>query len=167
MTQTTQQLSCDDESKIADFLDHYIHQTCSMPACPVYHYTTGESFIKIIQSGELWATQAACLNDTTELTYATEEIRKRVNAKLCGSHNPAIKPVLTWISEALSNPGPEVSPVFVTCFSEQRDSLSQWRPPTNQHTEATIPIRCQPFNLMAKANATGPLLASFPCHPTD
>jgi hypothetical protein len=98
-----------------------------MPTCPVYHYTTGESFVKIIQSGELWSTQAACLNDTTELTYATEELRKRVNAKLCGSHNPAIKPVLTWISEALSNPGSEVSPVFVSCFSEQRDSLSQWR----------------------------------------
>ena len=117
MTNTSPQLSCGDRSKIADFLGHHIEQTHHLPSGPIYHYTTGENFIKIIQSGELWSTQAACLNDTTELTYATEEIRKRVDAKLCGSHNPAITPVLTWINEALSNPDPKVSPVFVTCLS--------------------------------------------------
>jgi Protein of unknown function (DUF2971) len=42
-------------------------------------------------------------------------------------HDRAIDPVLIWILDALSDPGPEISPVFVVCFSEQRDHLSQWR----------------------------------------
>src|SRR5271169_1058115 len=32
-----------------------------IPSGPLYHYTTGNSLIEIIKSGELWATQVACL----------------------------------------------------------------------------------------------------------
>lgn len=127
MTQKTQYLSCGDKKKIADFLSYYHQQISSIPNGPLYHYTTGENFIKIIQSGELWATQAACLNDTTELTYATEQILQRVKGKLSTPHNRDIDPALTWISDVLGAPGSEISPMFVACFSEQRDHLSQWR----------------------------------------
>lgn len=127
MTQKTQYLSCGDKKKIADFLWSYHQQISSIPNGPLYHYTTGENFIKIIQSGELWATQAACLNDTTELTYATEQILQRVKGKLSTPHNRDIDPALTWISNVLGAPGSEISPMFVACFSEQRDHLSQWR----------------------------------------
>jgi hypothetical protein len=33
----------------------------------------------------------------------------------------------TRLNEALNDPGVEISPVFVTCFSERGDDLSQWR----------------------------------------
>ena len=42
-------------------------------------------------------------------------------------HNPAVEPILTRLDEALSNPGVEIASVFVTCLSERRDDLSQWR----------------------------------------
>ena len=35
----------------------------------LYHYTSGDSLIKIIKSGTLWATQVSCVNDQTELHY--------------------------------------------------------------------------------------------------
>ena len=130
MTRKTQYLTPADKKKIDDFLSH--HRLCnqqvySTPNGPLYHYTTGENFIKIIQSGEFWATQIACLNDTTELTYATEQILQRVKDKLLTRHNENIDPALKWIRKVLSAPGSEFSPVFVACFSEQRDDLSQWR----------------------------------------
>jgi hypothetical protein len=127
MTQATQYLSPADEAQIADFLTHYATRFFLIPGGPLYHYTTGENFIKIIQSGELWATQAACLNDATELIYAVEQLNQRVKAKMDASHNQAIDPILSRLAEALSDPSAETSPVFVTCFSERRDDLSQWR----------------------------------------
>jgi hypothetical protein len=124
---TYQYLSAADEEQVARFLTHYAQRFFLIPGGPLYHYTTGENFIKIIQSGELWATQAACLNDTTELVYSADQLRRRVKAKMDAPHNPAIDPILSRLDEALSNPGVETSPVFVACFSERGDHLSQWR----------------------------------------
>lgn len=124
---SNQYLSAADETQIAKFLDHFAQRFFLFPSGPLYHYTTGENFIKIVQSGELWATQAACLNDTTELVYSADQLHRRVKAKIIAPHNPAIDPILTRLNEALSNPGIETSPVFVACFSERRDDLSQWR----------------------------------------
>jgi hypothetical protein len=127
MTQAVQYISPADEVQIGKFLKHYAQRFFLIPDGPLYHYTTGENFIKIIQSGEIWATQAACLNDTTELIYAADELRRCVEAKMKASHNPNIDPILIRLNEALSDPGAEISPVFVACFSECRDDLSQWR----------------------------------------
>ncbi len=127
MDTTTQYLSSADKTQIDGFLDHLSKRFFLIPDGPLYHYTTGENFIKIIQSCELWATQAACLNDTTELVYSTDQLHRRVKAKVDAPHNPAVEPILTRLDEALSNPGVEIASVFVTCLSERRDDLSQWR----------------------------------------
>jgi hypothetical protein len=127
MSTTTQYLSSADKTQIDGFLNHLSQRFFLIPDGPLYHYTTGENFIKIIQSGELWATQTACLNDTTELVYSADQLLRRVKAKMDAPHNPAIDPILTRLNEALSNPDIEVSSVFVTCLSERRDDLSQWR----------------------------------------
>jgi hypothetical protein len=42
----------------------------------VWHYTRGESLIPIIDSGTLFATQASCLNDATELRYASRLLKE-------------------------------------------------------------------------------------------
>ena len=93
-TQTPQYLSLADKKRIGDFCAHHMQQFLTMPGGPLYHYTTGDNFIKIIKSGELWSTQAACLNDTTELIYAIEQFRQSVRARLCTPHDRAIDPVL-------------------------------------------------------------------------
>lgn len=120
-------LSSEDEAVIGRFIKPHMDTFFSPPQAPLYHYTTGENFIKIIQSGELWATQAACLNDTTELAYFVDQLLLRVKARMSAPHDPAIDPVLSRLNAALSAPGVETSPIFVTCFSERKDDLSQWR----------------------------------------
>ena len=120
-------LSEADKTKINGFLQHYAQRLFLIPEGPLYHYTTGENLVNIIQSGVLWATQAACLNDTTELTYAADELHKQVKATMAAHHDVTIDPLLSRLNEVLNDPGVETSPVFVTCFSERRDDLSQWR----------------------------------------
>lgn len=120
-------ITTSDEAQIAGFLTHYAQRFFLIPDGPLYHYTTGENLINIINSGELWATQASCLNDMTELVYSAEQLHRRVKARMAGPHNVAIDPLLARLNAALAVPDAELSPVFVACFSERRDDISQWR----------------------------------------
>jgi hypothetical protein len=64
--------------KIAhDFGLHHLQRRIGLPPGPIYHYTTGDNLIRIIDSGELWSTQAACMNDTKELIYVIERLVDR------------------------------------------------------------------------------------------
>jgi hypothetical protein len=47
-----------------------------LPNDVVWHYTTGESLLKIIESGMLFSTQVACLNDSSEIRYSAGQLRK-------------------------------------------------------------------------------------------
>jgi hypothetical protein len=97
------------------------------PSGPLYHYTTGNGLIEIIKSGELWATQVACLNDSSELLYPIELLR----AKVCkASKSPISLEVgflLKQIEEGLSAQTIDTEGRFLSCFSEDGDDLSQWR----------------------------------------
>jgi hypothetical protein len=41
----------------------------------IWHYTTGNALLSIIESGTLYSTQVSCLNDSTEIRYATKVLR--------------------------------------------------------------------------------------------
>jgi hypothetical protein len=94
---------------------------------PLYHYTTGENLIQIIESKEIWCTQVSCLNDTMEFTYAVGELQKRVHARLAEPHDAVLDPFLAGLDQYLRAPDPDTTSLFVTCFSQDRDDLSQWR----------------------------------------
>jgi hypothetical protein len=63
----------------------------SMPQ-QLWHYTTGDNLIKILESGELWSTQVSCVNDTTEFKHAVQlsrgafERRLRMDEALSDEH---------------------------------------------------------------------------------
>src|SRR3989442_445301 len=48
----------------------------SMPQSVLWHYTSGEGLLGIINSGEFWLTQLSCVNDTTELRYSQSLLRE-------------------------------------------------------------------------------------------
>jgi len=118
------------DEQVGDFVREFaLKNFIRIPRVPLYHYTTGDTLIRIIESMELWSTQASCLNDTSELLYAAAEFRRRVSARLSGSHDPRITEFLVCLDAALSDAYSYSvkSPIFVSCFSESRDNLSQWR----------------------------------------
>ena len=88
----------------------------------LYHYTNLEGLLGIVQSGDIWMSDYAYLNDSDELTYGLRLAKSRF--ELASKTLPSAK-------IALENWGSAVDQiqnrVCVSSFSSDGDSLSQWR----------------------------------------
>jgi hypothetical protein len=115
------------EALAADFGRHHLLQRIGLPKGPLYHYTTGENLIKIIETGELWSTQAACMNDSKELIYAVERLAERAKVRRDAAADERLVPLWRAVDDLITNPDATGAPIFLTCFSERDDDLSQWR----------------------------------------
>jgi Protein of unknown function (DUF2971) len=103
----------------------------------LFHYTTASGLLGILSSSTLWASDLRFLNDTQEAIYAQDVIVDAVR----GMKNPVLNPghfafgrdqrevdrfaqyqgfVLNALDTAQYG-------VYVTCFCESGDLLSQWR----------------------------------------
>lgn len=102
----------------------------------LYHYTTADGLKGIVENDELWATSAYYLNDSTEIMYGYQLIdealgvwRTKVNSpedSMAGGlvyslerqfgHDYLERNIITIIT-----------PIYLTCFCEEDDLLSQWR----------------------------------------
>jgi hypothetical protein len=74
----------------------------------IFHYTTAEGLIGIFDSGEIRATQAACLNDSTELSYAYREYRRRLRDHTANTSNATLQLFHGLIDNTLSEPDVEM-----------------------------------------------------------
>ena len=102
------------------------------PQNPLYHYTTQAGLLGIINDRQIWATHTQYLNDRREFLHAVDlvrgEIQRLLDEQDAGSgessatRSEALKKML--YSMSLS---PEHINVCVCSFSEDSDSLPQWR----------------------------------------
>jgi hypothetical protein len=91
----------------------------------LYHYTTAEGLLGILEAKALWATDARYLNDVSEIVYAEQLIRDEIQMQL--EHTSS--DLREWLA-AYRDVVPrvrEISESFVACFCESGDLLSQWR----------------------------------------
>jgi hypothetical protein len=86
----------------------------------IYHYTSIDNFINIIQNQSLYFTNLFYLNDQLELQYGIEFIKRIV--KEIDSKNKIISKLIDEHIESKIN-----SNRYVLCFSLNGDLLSQWR----------------------------------------
>jgi hypothetical protein len=94
----------------------------------LYHYTDANSLEKIVDSGQLWATHFAFLNDSTELVHGYNiafEVLRELKGRFVGTAATALSDVFDPHRNA-SVPGPSLQ-VFVCCLSTKSDHLGQWR----------------------------------------
>jgi hypothetical protein len=97
------------------------------PEQPLYHYTTQRGLIGIIKSREMWVTHTQYLNDRREFVHAVDLARAEIKRlSETSSTNSARKETLQRMEQVL-NWSPQSVNVCVCSFSENRDSLSQWR----------------------------------------
>jgi hypothetical protein len=91
----------------------------------ISHYTTLEGMKGIVESGCLWASNAAFLNDKVELSHALaaskQVIRKLSSDKAFEKWELALKEIF----EKLTTSG--IPDTYVACFCKSDDNLSQWR----------------------------------------
>ena len=94
------------------------------PSDVVYHYTSAQGLIGIIESKSLWASSMQYSNDRTELRHAVSLIRGLLELHLKMERGP-------WndLYGALIDAVPLFSDfhINVCSFSEEGDLLSQWR----------------------------------------
>lgn len=98
----------------------------------LWHYTSGPGLLGILKSQTLYSTHVSCLNDSSEIRYASQIFRQALTRLL----EPRVKDDATakFLVEALNYfdedplvPNHVALPYFVGCFSEVRDDLTQWR----------------------------------------
>lgn len=94
------------------------------PTGPLYHYTQQDGFLGIIQGAEIWATHTQYLNDLREYLHAVDMVRDQIRA-IQAFGDPSLRQILQEMEAGLD--GIESMNVCVCSFSEERDSLSQWR----------------------------------------
>ena len=87
----------------------------------VYHYTSAEGISGIIDKHEIWMSNTAFMNDTTEL----KELEKATGIKDSDFTNDAVK-------EECRGRGPQAgsyerNQYYMASFSRKKDSLEQWR----------------------------------------
>jgi Protein of unknown function (DUF2971) len=109
----------------------------------LFHYTTAAGLLGILKSSAFWATDLRFLNDAQEAIYARElfvdAIRMTDNPALQAGH--PLHDVAQSFGEEFAGYKEQVAeellsshfPVYVTCFCESGDLLSQWRAYGSDH----------------------------------
>lgn len=113
-----------------------------MPPETLYHYTDASGLLGIVESATLWATDVRFLNDTQDATYARADVIRAISDFPNPMGDPSTEG--TPPLESLLERGPadewetarrltvafvdydRVS-MYVSCFCESDDLLSQWR----------------------------------------
>jgi hypothetical protein len=87
----------------------------------LYHYTTQQGFLGIVNTGSMWASSIQHLNDTKEFHYASDLVQQVLNETT--QDKKLIETIWSNISSSIYG-----WDVFVTSFSaDGGNELSQWR----------------------------------------
>jgi len=96
-----------------------------MPHDTLYHYTMQDGLLGIINDKEIWATHTQYLNDQMEYLHALEILHEEIDAVMHLTKNSQHKLLLRDMDE--DSYGLENMNICVCSFSEDGDSLPQWR----------------------------------------
>src|ERR1035437_1194976 len=94
------------------------------PSSDLYHYTTQAGLLGIIRDKHIWATHTQYLNDAKEYRHAIDVVTDVIDKRLADAAGDRHR-ILADMAEGVK--GIESMNVSVCSFSEDRDSLSQWR----------------------------------------
>lgn len=109
----------------------------------LFHYTNASGLLSILSNSKIWASDLRFLNDAQEAIYALDLFRR----SLTEMENPALNPdhpihkyseefgatFEGYKSMVAAEMGSPKFPVYVTCFCEFGDLLSQWRAYGSDH----------------------------------
>ena len=90
----------------------------------VYHYTSLEGLIGIIENRSVWMTDFGYLNDRQELNHGIDLVSNSLDKILNTDIQPDVKElIIEWKNKINKDP----NRICITSFSSDGDSLSQWR----------------------------------------
>ena len=92
----------------------------------LYHYTSAQGLLGMLQSNRVWATNSRFMNDPTEIAYAIRLVREVADANLREGDARWLKEVRDWV-ETFIGEYENNAKVYIACFCSEGDLLSQWR----------------------------------------
>jgi hypothetical protein len=95
----------------------------------LYHYTTIDAFINIVNEQEIWASNIFYLNDSAEFHLALQLARELLKAEIDSAPGDVHAQRLEGVYKSLDEVGSHLikMPAFVWSLSKKGDDLSQWR----------------------------------------
>ncbi|MCC6860052.1 MAG: DUF2971 domain-containing protein [Bryobacterales bacterium] len=90
----------------------------------LYHYTNLDGLRGIVSNSDLWLTHAQYCNDEEELTHGVRLTRSVIEEQAQPA-DPKRREYLAELLRLLDSP--QLDPVYICCFCEKDDLLSQWR----------------------------------------
>lgn len=95
------------------------------PTGLLYHYTGYQALLGIAKSAQLWGSDIHYFNDSSELRHAVRVFGVALTTVTAGSSYPTdlVEQLRTWIDMRLA----DGHGLFVVCFTEAGNLLSQWR----------------------------------------
>lgn len=90
----------------------------------LFHYTTSSGLLGILGSQQLWATEAAYLNDSNEIEYGLSMVVDTLQSISSNEGEGATKNIILKTLTELQKRHDEI---YVACLSEDGDLLSQWK----------------------------------------
>jgi len=117
------------------------------PKTSLYHYCPDEAFLSILETAELWLTNNKGLNDYRDSDWMVTFIKKAFE----GIKDESAKEVINDVHEQYSLNNQEV---YVASFSENGDSLSQWRSYANDGDGVAIGFNPKAINIKAQVPTT-------------
>lgn len=112
----------------------------------LYHYTSSDGLIGILQSCELWATDARFLNDTSEL-HSGREIARQVISDAADRTTERFDAQFLRSVERRLDLMDNIS-ILVCSFSEVGDSLPQWREYADRGHGFALGFDCNALHLL-------------------
>jgi hypothetical protein len=97
------------------------------PSGVLWHYTSGDGLVGIIETGKLWTTQVSCVNDSTELRYGISLVRDALTLRCVASATTDERVFYNILSNNLEIGAAPTNEWFIGSLSEDGDDLSQWR----------------------------------------
>lgn len=91
-------------------------------ATNIYHYTSLDGLQGIIESGDMWLTESAFLNDADEISHGmqlSQEVFKSVQL--------TSEPIEDFLRNVIQTPLDKRPRINIGCFSSARNNLGQWR----------------------------------------
>lgn len=101
----------------------------------LYHYTSSEAFLSIVQNNTLWFTDFRYMNDLSELRYGVDLVRAALRKRFDGPKDQDILRIEPWALEQLEQ-ALVYTEVFVFCMCEEDNLLNQWR----VYGKDTVPV---------------------------
>lgn len=91
----------------------------------LFHYTSHEGLLGILNNDKIWATYIEYLNDSTELRYALNLAIEELNNRFEQANNDREQEKLDCLIDEIKTH--RIMNISVSCLTERRDLLSQWR----------------------------------------